>query len=104
MIDDVRDYLADVSRQAGVGLESCCWGWDSPAWGYIALDWRLNGRDVALVWDETTGWAIATETDGAELDIVAHLDGEITPPASTVAQFAATLRSEVPWAPLTAAG
>jgi hypothetical protein len=71
----------------------------------MALDWQLNGRDVALVWEENVGWSAATEDDSAELYVVAHLDGEIAPEPVTVAQFAATLRAEVPWGqPLTATG
>jgi Family of unknown function (DUF6292) len=98
--DDLRDYLAAVSAELGVGLESCCWDSESPAWAYVALDWRLDGRDVALIWDDKDGWSAATEGMGAgsDLTVVAHLDGETAPQPATVAQFAATLRAEVPWA------
>jgi hypothetical protein len=107
VIDDVRDYLSAVTADLGVGLESCCWGSEAPAWAYVALDWRLGGRDVALVWDEKDGWSAATEAAGvgADLTVVAHLDGEIVPPPATVAQFVAMLQAELPWAqPLPAAG
>jgi hypothetical protein len=105
VLDDLRDYLTAVSAAVGVGLESCCWGSESPAWAYIALDWRLNGRDVALLWDEQDGWSAATEEDGTDLCVLAHLDGEISPQPAVVGQFAATLRAELPWAqPLSAAG
>ncbi|ONI89841.1 hypothetical protein ALI144C_03870 [Actinosynnema sp. ALI-1.44] len=94
MIDELRDYLAAVSAELGIGLESCCWGSEAPAWGYVALDWRLSGRDVALLWDAATGWSIATEPDmGRDLDVVARLDGETTPPPAAVAEFVAALRS-----------
>ncbi|CAM3292465.1 DUF6292 domain-containing protein [Kibdelosporangium persicum] len=96
MIDELRDYLTAVTAHLGVGLESCCWGSDAPAWAYVALDWRLSGRDVALVWDAESGWSIATEPDiGRDLDVVARLDGEVTPEPAAVADFVATLRSAV---------
>jgi uncharacterized protein DUF6292 len=104
VIDELRDYLAEVSAELGVGLESCCWGSEAPAWAYMALDWRLGGRDVALIWDEQDGWAIATEEAARDTDlrVVAHLDGELTPAPSTVAEFVATFRAEVPWSELAA--
>jgi hypothetical protein len=107
VIDDLRDYLAAVTAELGVGLESCCWGSESPAWAYVALDWRLHGRDVALIWDDTDGWAVATEGTGvgSDLTVVARLDGELAPHPTTVAQFAAALRAETPWTePMAAAG
>jgi hypothetical protein len=94
-----------VTRELGVGLESCCWGSESPRWAYIALDWQVDGHDVALVWEEDSGWSAATEYDSAQLCVMAHLEGETAPQSVTVADFAATLRAESLWAqPLPAAG
>jgi hypothetical protein len=99
VMDKLRDYLAAVTAELGVGLESCCWGSESPAWAYLALDWQVAGHDVALVWDELDGWTAATETGvGCDLAIVAHLDGESAPPPETVAQFVATVKAEALWA------
>jgi hypothetical protein len=97
VIDDLRDYLAAVTARLGVGLESCCWGGEAPAWAYVALDWRLAGHDVALVWDARNGWSVATEPDiGRDLDVVARLDGEVSPDPATVADFVAALRAGLP--------
>ncbi|WP_125725846.1 DUF6292 family protein [Kibdelosporangium aridum] len=96
MTDDLRDCLAAVTAHLGVGLESCCWGSDAPAWGYVALDRRLGDRDVALLWDERTGWSIATEPDiGSDLDVMARLDGEVIPPPAAVADFVTTVWAEI---------
>ena len=65
----LRGYVAAVARGVGVGLESCTLDAGTPAVAYIALDWRLSrfpDHDLALVWDETHGWAAAVEdADGA---------------------------------------
>jgi hypothetical protein len=98
VIDELRNYLADVTAELGVGLESCCWDMESPAWAYLALDWQLAGHDMALVWGEMDGWTAATETGvGCELVVVAHLDGDPAPQPATVAEFVATLRAEAAW-------
>jgi hypothetical protein len=95
VIDDLRDYLSAVSAEFGVGLESCCWaaGTETPAWAYVALDGRLAGEDLALLWNEKAGWAAATETnDSRDIVIIARLQDELKPPPSTVAKFVAKLK------------
>jgi hypothetical protein len=100
VIDDLRDYLAAVTARLGVGLESCCWGGEARAWAYVALDWRLAGQDVALVWDAHDGWSVASEPDiGRDLHVVARLDGEVSPDPAAVADFVAALRAELPRLP-----
>ena len=100
VIDDLRDYLAAVTSRLGVGLESCCWGVEAPAWAYVALDWRLAGQDVALLWDSRTGWSVATEPEiGCDMDVVARLDGEVAPEPAVVARFVTALRAEAPVLP-----
>ncbi|MET0233381.1 MAG: DUF6292 family protein [Kibdelosporangium sp.] len=102
MIDNLRDYLADVTARLGVGLESCCWGGEAPAWAYVALEWCLAGQDVALLWDSRTGWAVATEPEiGRDLDVVARLDGDVRPAPAVVADFVAAMQAEL--RPLSAA-
>ncbi|MFC3455445.1 DUF6292 family protein [Amycolatopsis speibonae] len=65
---------------------------DPTVGAYIALDRRLPGQsecDVALVWNESTGWALALETDSREhLLVVDRLRDEILPPPRVVATFA----------------
>ncbi|MFC9258185.1 DUF6292 family protein [Amycolatopsis thailandensis] len=64
---------------------------DPTAGAYIALDRRLPGHpgcDVALVWNERTGWALALETDSREdLVVVDRLGAEILPSPRVVATF-----------------
>lgn len=61
----------------------------------MALDWRLErfaGRDVALLWDEVNGWAVAVEAPGGESAIVlSYLGGDrlVPEPAEVVALLAA---------------
>ncbi len=91
------DYLAEVTGALRVGLESCTVDLDSPVSAYIALDGRLPGhpdRDIALLWDEVHGWAIAIEThSGEDLIVVCYLGGEsVTPSAARVARFVTALR------------
>jgi hypothetical protein len=96
------DYALRVTRELGLSGESSCVDQLKPLRVYIAVDGRLPGhpdRDVALLWTECHGWAIALE-DGAELTVVAHLGGAVEPPPRTVArwvrrQFAKTSSSDV---------
>ncbi|MFK0247173.1 DUF6292 family protein [Amycolatopsis azurea] len=86
------DYLADVTGALGIGLESCSVDYDSPVSVYVALDGRIPGhpgREVALLWDEVHGWAIAVEThSGEDLIVLRYLGGEtIAPTAAQVARF-----------------
>ncbi|SDW56950.1 hypothetical protein SAMN05421504_101925 [Amycolatopsis xylanica] len=91
----LRGYLSVTARAVGVGWESCTVDLDEPVSAYIALDWRLArfpGRDVALLWDEVNGWAVAVEEPGGERAIVlAYLGGDrlVPEPASVVALLAA---------------
>jgi hypothetical protein len=97
VIDDFKDYLTAVTSRVGVGLESCCWGGEPPTWAYVALDWRLAGRDVALLWDSRSGWSVATDPEiGCDLDEVARLEGDPRPAPAAVAEFVAALRAGIP--------
>ncbi|MET0132159.1 MAG: DUF6292 family protein [Kibdelosporangium sp.] len=97
MNDELRDYLAAVSAEFGVGLESCSWGSESPRWGYVALERQLGGHDLALLWNEQDGWSAATETSGSlELVIVGRLADEVSPEPTAVASFVARLPVRAP--------
>ncbi|WP_439659275.1 DUF6292 family protein [Lentzea sp. HUAS TT2] len=83
------DYALRVTRELGLSGESSCIDRQKPLRVYIAVDGRLPGRpdhDVALLWTERHGWAIAVE-DEAELTVVAHLGGAVEPPPRTVARW-----------------
>ncbi|GLY42925.1 hypothetical protein Amsp01_089480 [Amycolatopsis sp. NBRC 101858] len=95
----LRGYLADVTNALGIGLESCTIDPDTPVSAYVALDERLPGypdHDVALLWDETHGWAAALEThSGEDLIVVRYLGGAtITPSPARVTRFIGALRED----------
>ncbi|WP_326958826.1 DUF6292 family protein [Amycolatopsis sp. NBC_01286] len=92
-------YLADVTTALGIGPESCLVDHDTPVSAYVALDEQLPGypgRDVALLWDETRGWAAAIEThSGQDLVVVRYLGGPtITPAPEHVARFVTALQED----------
>lgn len=93
----LRAYLADVTSELGVGLESCTVDHDVPVSAYVALDERLPGypdHDVALLWDEVHGWSAAIETAADGLTTIRHLGGTVVPPPRQVARFVSALRAD----------
>ncbi|WP_051385538.1 DUF6292 family protein [Actinokineospora inagensis] len=92
----LREYLHGVAAQVGVGLESVTVDLDTPVSAYLALDVTLPshpGRDVALLWDERSGWAAAIETySGEDLIVLCYLGGAATPTAGAVARFVNALQ------------
>ena len=94
----LRAYLGEVARALGFGLESCTVDVDVPVSAYLAVDWRLRrfpDRDVALLWDEVHGWAVAVEAPcGEELIVPAYLGGaDILPEPRVLVRFLAALRA-----------
>lgn len=91
----LRDYLAAVTSALGIGLESCTVDLDVPASAYVALD-RFPGRDLALLWNERHGWAVAVETHrGGDLVVLSYLGGsEVVPRPHRVAEFLAAFLAE----------
>ncbi|GAB2748821.1 DUF6292 family protein [Amycolatopsis magusensis] len=91
----LRAYTAAVGSACGAGPESCTVDAGTPASAYIALDGRLPrypDRDVALIWDERFGWAMAVETHSAEdLLVVAYLGHDLLARPAKVARFAANV-------------
>jgi hypothetical protein len=87
----VLDYALRVTRELGLSGESSCVDRDKPLRVYIAVDGRLPDhpdRDVALLWTERRGWAMAVEEPGgADLTVVAHMGGPVEPPPHTVARW-----------------
>lgn len=58
-------YVQRVAVGVGAGIEQWCCRREHPLEAYIALDRtvpRFPGREVALLWEETCGWALAVET------------------------------------------
>lgn len=87
----LRHYLASVAELVGVGCEACSIQLDQPVCAYIAVDQRLPTfpqRDVALLWDERHGWALAIETHGgSDLIVLGYLAGGLLPPPADVAAY-----------------
>ncbi len=86
-----RAYLAAVAQAVGVGIESCSIDVGTPAGAYIALDRRLPhypGHDLALVWDERHGWALAVEDPCDGVNVLGYLGGhEVVPAPAAVVRF-----------------
>jgi len=58
---------------------------------------RFPGREVALLWEETCGWALAVETrSGEDLIVLGYLGEHAVPAPDAVADFAATLGTRSP--------
>jgi Family of unknown function (DUF6292) len=94
----LRAYLGEVARALGLGLESCTVDVDVPVSAYLAVDWRLRrfpDRDVALLWDEVHGWAVAVEAAcGEEMIVLAYLGGaDILPEPRVIVRFLGALRA-----------
>ncbi len=99
----LRGYLGAVARAVGVGPESGTIDLDTPVSAYVALDWRLRrfpGHDLALVWDEVHGWAVALEDSGGDAVVLAYLGGEVLPEPRAVVRFLAAVRAGDPAAGL----
>ena len=66
---------------------------ERPLTGYIPLENRVAAfpeLDVALVWDERTGWrAVLEPATSHDLITLSHLDTSVCPPPDEVAAFAA---------------
>jgi hypothetical protein len=91
----LRRYVRLVAAASGLSGDSYCVQLDPPANAYLALERRLPGfadRDVALLWDERQGWALAIETtSGEDLVVVSYLGVDVLPAPRTVAEFAEQL-------------
>ncbi|MEU7482005.1 DUF6292 family protein [Lentzea sp. NPDC042327] len=91
MMTPALDYALRVTRELGLSGESSCVDSEKPLRLYIAVEGRLPGHpdhEVALLWTECHGWAIAVERpDTAEVTVVEHLGGAVEPPPRTVARW-----------------
>ncbi|KAA9154705.1 hypothetical protein FPZ12_031510 [Amycolatopsis acidicola] len=94
----LRAYIAVTAKALGVPPDSTCCTMGRPATGYIALDDRLPGfpdRDLALLWEDTRGWAAAIETHcGEDLIVVSYLGVDPVPAPHQVAGFVKDLLAD----------
>jgi hypothetical protein len=88
----MREYFRMVAEACGSG-EAFSVRMERPLTGYIPLENRMAAfpdLDVALVWDERTGWRAALEpATNDDLVTLSYLDDSLCPPPSVVAKFAA---------------
>ncbi|MFI9008111.1 DUF6292 family protein [Actinosynnema sp. NPDC053489] len=91
----LRQYLRLIARTLGVDLESCWYECDPDATAYIALDQRVPrhpDHDLALLWDEHTGWCAGIEVGrGADLLPLTYLGPPVLPPPEAVTVFVSDL-------------
>jgi hypothetical protein len=88
----MREYFRTVAEACGSG-EAFSLRMERPLSGYIPLENRVAAfpeLDVALVWDERTGWRSVVEpTTNDALVTLSYLDDSVCPSPSVVAEFAA---------------
>jgi hypothetical protein len=92
-----KDYVQQVSAAMGLRCACACVLTEQPVSVYLAVEGRVPrypDRDVALLWDEQTGWSAAVETySGEDLIVVADLESGIWPAPQLVADWAIELLS-----------
>lgn len=88
----LRDYVGLVGEALGLTGECSYVEVERPSSAYLALDGALPcfpDWDVALLWHEEHGWALAVEPDSAEDPVVlACMGGEPLPSPRAVADWA----------------
>ena len=91
----LRAYVSRVATALGQHGDCACVLTDRPISVYLAVDGHLPrhpDRDVALLWDEDTGWSAAVETgSGEDLIVVADMGPEVWPEPRLVAAWAERL-------------
>lgn len=94
----VRRYVRDVVGGLGLRGDSSFVETEPRVAAYVALDGRLRDfpdHDVALLWDERTGWSAAVEDRLGELVEVARMHGDPRPaPAEVVRWVGSLFRTE----------
>lgn len=98
----LHEYVWAVAEGWRIGAESCVVDTEPPAWAYVALEWtlpRYPDRDLALLWDERTGWAVAIETHSSEdlIVVACPVDATVVPPPSRVRAFVDQLTEHGGW-------
>jgi anti-anti-sigma factor len=88
-------YVGMVAEALGLHGEGWAVQVEPPASVYLPVQdrlARLPDRDVALLWDERSGWSGAIESpDGTDLTVLRYLGVDVLPAPRTVARFAARL-------------
>lgn len=88
----LREYFRLVAEACGSG-EAFSVRLARPLGGYVPLEERVAAfpeLDVALVWDERTGWRSVLESAADhQLITLSYWDAPVCPPPDEVAEFAA---------------
>lgn len=88
----LRTYVERIASGLGLGRESLWTEVADTGAAYIALRQQLPedpGRDLALIWDEHSGWALGVENGaGDDLLVLAFYGAELLPPPENVIVFA----------------
>lgn len=96
----LRRYVRLVAEAVGAGSSAWCCEVDTRSTAYVALEGRIAhypDHDVALVWDERTGWAAAVESASSDdLHVIAYLGDDVLPSPRKVAQDVRELLAEAP--------
>ncbi|HEX7309237.1 DUF6292 family protein [Lentzea sp.] len=94
-----RQYVREVVTGLGLRGDSSFVETQPRAAAYVALDGRLPDfpdHDVALLWDEATGWSVAVEDRIGELVELHRQGDDVRPAAVTVVRWVqGLLRTEV---------
>jgi hypothetical protein len=86
----VRRYVREVVVGLGLRGDSSMVETEPRAGAYVALDGRLPDfpdHDVALLWNELTGWSAAVEDRLGELVEIARLGGDPLPASAVVVEW-----------------
>ena len=87
----LRDYVHRIATELNLGPEATYSEFADVATAYIALDHQLcdkPDRDLALIWDECQGWALAVETGcGEDLLVLYWYGSDLVPDPQEVAYF-----------------
>jgi hypothetical protein len=87
----LHEYLRQVAEACGCSGEAFSVQHEPQFSGYLPLETRVPAFpevDVALVWDERTGWSAVLETTTNELVTLTYLTTELVPAPAVVAAFA----------------
>lgn len=109
-VRQVRRYVREVVAGLGLRGDSSCVETQPRVGAYVALDGRLPDfpdHDVALLWNERTGWSAAVEDRLGELVEVERLNGDPRPSPGAVVSWVRGLlhgvspavRSRPRWSP-----
>ncbi|OXM63573.1 MULTISPECIES: DUF6292 family protein [Amycolatopsis] len=87
----LRRYIELIEDMLGLSGQGSCVQLEAPLGAYIAIDGHVPAfpeRDVALLWDERYGWAVAVEARcGEDLLVLGYLGGQVVPAPRVVAAF-----------------